>query len=89
MPISPLPSSTPTYPIGGGASCITKRTPTRDGADGNTMMTHSLTLVLSAAGVGYLMVKAGLGKNALELRQRRRICPSCGRVINGRRCNAH
>ena len=53
------------------------------------MLTHSLTLVLSAAGVGYLMVKAGLGKNALELRQRRRICPSCGRVINGRRCTAH
>jgi hypothetical protein len=53
------------------------------------MMTHSLTLVLSAAGVGYLMVKAGLGKNALELRQRRRICPSCGRVITGRRCDAH
>jgi hypothetical protein len=53
------------------------------------MMSHSLTLVLSAAGVGYLMVKAGLGKNALELRQRRRICPSCGRTITGRRCDAH
>jgi len=53
------------------------------------MMTHSLSLVLSAAGVGYLMVKAGLGKNALELKQRRRICPSCGRQIRGRRCSAH
>jgi hypothetical protein len=53
------------------------------------MMTHSLTLVLSAAGVGYLMVKAGLAKNALESKHRRRICPSCGRVISGRRCDAH
>jgi hypothetical protein len=53
------------------------------------MMTHSLTLVLSAAGVGYLMVKAGLSKNALEPKHRRRICPSCGRVISGRRCDAH
>ena len=53
------------------------------------MTTHSLTLALSAAGVGYLMVKAGLAKNALELRARRRICPSCGRVITGRRCDAH
>jgi hypothetical protein len=53
------------------------------------MMTHSLSLVLSVAGVGYLMVKAGLGKNALEPKQRRRICPSCGREIRGRRCSAH
>jgi hypothetical protein len=53
------------------------------------MMSPTLTLVLSAAGVGYLMVKAGLSKNALELRRRRRICPSCGREITGRRCSAH
>jgi hypothetical protein len=53
------------------------------------MATQSLTLVLSAAGAAYLMVKAGLAKNALELRRRRRICPSCGRQITGRRCDAH
>jgi hypothetical protein len=53
------------------------------------MTTHSLSLVLSAAGVGYVMVKAGLAKNALEPRRRRRICPSCGREISGRRCDAH
>ena len=52
-------------------------------------MTHSLTLMISAAGVGYLMVKAGLIKNALEPKQRRRICPSCGRRIHGRYCDAH
>jgi hypothetical protein len=53
------------------------------------MINPTLSLVLSAAGVGYLMVKAGLSKNALELRRRRRICPSCGRQITGRRCTAH
>ena len=89
MPISRPPSCTPTYPIGGDASCTSKRTRTRGGAGSNPMMTHSLTLVLSAAGVGYLMVKAGLAKNALEPKHRRRICPSCGRVISGRRCDAH
>ena len=64
--------------------------PARAGDDPRRKMTtQSLSLVLSATGVGYLMVKAGLGKNALELRQRRRICPSCGREITGRRCDAH
>ena len=89
MPISRPQSSTRTYPIAGGVSCTTKHIRTRGGAVHETTMTHSLTLALSAAGVGYLMVKAGLAKNALELRARRRICPSCGRVISGRRCDAH
>jgi hypothetical protein len=88
MPISRRRSSTRTYPIEGDVSCTSKRTRTR-GAGFKPMMTHSLTLVLSAAGVGYLMVKAGLAKNALEPKHRRRICPSCGRVISGRRCDAH
>ena len=35
------------------------------------------------------MVKGGLGKNAREPRRGRRICPSGGREITGRRCNAH
>jgi hypothetical protein len=38
--------------------------------------------------VGYLMTIAGLGKNALELRRRQRICPSCGRRIHARVCHA-
>ena len=28
-------------------------------------------------------------KNALEWKRCRRICPSCGREIHGRTCNAH
>ena len=89
MPISRRLSCTRTYPMGDGESCTSKRTRTRGGAGPKPMMTHSLSLVLSAAGVGYLMVKAGLGKNALVPTHPRRICPSCGRVISGRRCDAH
>jgi hypothetical protein len=40
---------------------------------GSTIILMTLTTL-----VGYLMVAAGLGKNALERRSRRRICPSCG-----------
>jgi len=89
MPTCRRRSCTRTYPIGAVASCTSRRIRTRGGAGPESMMTHSLTLVLSAAGVGYLMVKAGLAKNALEPKHRRRICPSCGRVISGRRCDAH
>jgi hypothetical protein len=32
-----------------------------------------------ASGAAYLMTKAGLAKNVLELRRRRIVCPSCGR----------
>jgi len=61
----------------------------RGGANLKAMTIHTLTLISSTAGIGYLMVRTGLGKNALELRRRRRVCPSCGRVITGRRCTAH
>jgi NADH pyrophosphatase NudC (nudix superfamily) len=46
----------------------------------------ALIAVLSC-GVGYLMVFAGVGKSALEWRRRRRICPSCGRMIQARACS--
>ena len=35
---------------------------------------------------GFLMLRAGLAKSALELKRRRRTCPSCGRQIAGRSC---
>jgi hypothetical protein len=53
------------------------------------MTAQTLTLLISSTAIGYLMVKAGLGKHALEFRRRRRVCPSCGREIRGRTCNAH
>jgi hypothetical protein len=36
--------------------------------------------------IGYLMTVAGLSKRALELKRRRRVCPSCGREIQARVC---
>ena len=38
-----------------------------------------VTIAILTIGVGYLMTQAGLQKSALELRRRRKICPSCGR----------
>jgi len=45
-------------------------------------------LVAVTCGVGYLMTVAGLGKSALELKRRHRVCPSCGRRIQARVCRA-
>jgi len=77
MPISQRQSSTPTYPIDDAASCITAPIPMRGVTSPEAMTVHTLTLLSSTAAIGFLMVRAGLGKNALELRRRRRICPSC------------
>ena len=37
---------------------------------------HTATLAVLTLGVGWIMTAAGLQKNALELRKRRRRCPS-------------
>lgn len=45
-----------------------------------------LALVMAVA---WTMTFSGLKKNMLEQRQRRRVCPSCGRDIDGPVCRAH
>ena len=40
---------------------------------------HTATLIAVTCGIGFLMTKSGLQKNALEWKRRRRVCPSCGR----------
>ena len=45
-----------------------------------------LVIVLFTSSVALLMSIAGLRKNGLEWRQRRRICPSCGRELRGNFC---
>jgi hypothetical protein len=45
----------------------------------------AVTFAISTS-VGFLMVVSGLGKSMLELKRRRRACPSCGRQIHGRVC---
>jgi hypothetical protein len=55
----------------------------------NGIAPHLALLIATTTGIGYLMVSSGIHKNALEWKRRRRICPSCGREIRGRSCNAH
>jgi hypothetical protein len=49
---------------------------------------HVAFAVLATLGAGWLMMVAGLQKSALERRQRRRVCPSCGRHIQARVCSS-
>jgi hypothetical protein len=48
---------------------------------------HLAALAAATLGVGWLMAVAGLQKSALELKKRRRRCPSCGRHIQARVCS--
>jgi len=43
-------------------------------------------LLATTTGVGTGLVVIALRKKALELRRGRRLCPSCGREIEGRTC---
>jgi formate dehydrogenase maturation protein FdhE len=47
---------------------------------------HTATFAVLTLGIGWVMTVAGLQKSALELRKRRRTCPSCGRQIAARSC---
>jgi hypothetical protein len=47
---------------------------------------HIAALAVTTVGIGWGMMVAGVNKNALEWRRRRRICPSCGRRIEARLC---
>ena len=47
---------------------------------------HIAMLVVVTVGVGWVMMTAGVQKSALEWRQRRRVCPSCGRELHTRVC---
>lgn len=49
---------------------------------------HTMTLAATTLGVGWLMTRAGLSKSALELKQRRRICPSCGKHMRAAVCTS-
>jgi hypothetical protein len=80
MPISVRPSSTPTYPIAGAASCISRRTPTPGERTAVNSDPNLMIPMLTASAVAWLMLRAGLAKKALEPKRKPRTCPSCGRV---------
>jgi hypothetical protein len=48
-----------------------------------------VTFTTLAMAIGFTMFFAGLKKHALELKRRKRICPSCGRDIDGAVCREH
>jgi hypothetical protein len=47
---------------------------------------HVAIVAISTLAAGWLMITAGLQKSALERRRHKRVCPSCGRVIQARVC---
>ena len=51
-----------------------------------TLNLHIALLAILTIGIGWMMMTAGVQKSALEWRQRRRVCPSCGREIQARIC---
>jgi hypothetical protein len=46
-----------------------------------TLAPNVAVLVVTTFAVGILMAICGVQKRALEWKQRRRICPSCGRQL--------
>ena len=53
-----------------------------------TIDLHIALLAILSVGVGWMMLTAGVQKNALEWRRQRRVCPSCGREIHARVCTS-
>jgi hypothetical protein len=54
-----------------------------------TMNPQIALLAAATTAFGWTMLFAGVRKRALEFRQRKRRCPSCGRRIVGRVCDGH
>jgi hypothetical protein len=50
---------------------------------------HILVLAALTMAIGYTMFFSGLKKHGLELKKPHRICPSCGRRIDGAVCREH
>ena len=49
---------------------------------------HIAATFVATTGVGFLMMVAGVRKSMLEWRNKRRHCPSCGRLVQGRVCSS-
>jgi hypothetical protein len=54
-----------------------------------TLDPHATATVVVTLIVGWIMLTAGLQKSGLELRRRRRVCPSCGRELQAAHCGCH
>ena len=47
---------------------------------------HVAIVMVLCMSVGYVMLYAGVSKNALEWKRKRRICPTCGRHDSSCHC---
>ncbi len=54
-----------------------------------TLDPQLVTFAALAMAIGWTMVFSGVKKNMLELKRKRRVCPSCGRNIPGAVCTQH
>ena len=54
-----------------------------------TLDPQLVTFAALAMAIAWTMTFSGLKKHALELKRRKRICPSCGRHISGAVCREH
>ena len=64
----------------------TRRRSQKDPKTMNMIDPHTAAFLAASTAAGFLMLRAGLAKSALELKRRRRTCPSCGRRIERRTC---
>lgn len=53
-----------------------------------TLDPQTAIMLVLVSGVGYAMAYAGIAKNALEWKRRRRVCPSCGLDASACRCTS-
>jgi hypothetical protein len=51
-----------------------------------TLDPNVAVLLISSTAAGFLMALAGVHKSALEWRNKRRVCPSCGRQLERGAC---
>jgi recombinational DNA repair protein RecR len=51
------------------------------------LVPHIIILTAVSCGIGDRMIVAGLQKSALERKRPKRLCPSCGRIIETRVCS--
>jgi hypothetical protein len=64
--------------------------PGRSPAQLNAMITLTpelATLGTITTGIGFVMIRLGLGEGALRLRRENRRCPACGRIVQARVCS--
>ena len=54
-----------------------------------TLDPQLVTFAALAMAIAWTMTFSALKKHALELKRRKRICPSCGRNISGPVCREH